>query len=247
MPDMRQIAAENLENRIRSNPYPGRGLVIGLCDDGESFAQVYWIMGRSPNSRNRVFCADRGHVWTEAADPTEVEDPSLIIYNAMRELPGLYIVTNGDQTDTIFRSMIHGADFEQALATRLHEPDSPNFTPRISGLLDICSGAPIAKLSVVKASPFDSAESNRSYFHVDAFASGLGYTVTTYTGDGSPLPPFEGEPYLLPLPGDADAIADAIWEALDIDNKVSLAVKVIGAECDAESRVVLRNKYEQAG
>ena len=246
MTDFPEVAADNIETRIRSNSYPGRGLAIGLCEDGAAFAQVYWIMGRSPNSRNRVFAAEGGDVWTEAADPSKVEDPSLIIYNAMRELAGLYIVSNGDQTDTIFQALAHGATFEQALATRVHEPDAPNYTPRISGILDVGAGVPLAELSVVKASPFDPSASNRSYFHVDAFQPGFGYAITTYVGDGKPLPPFDGEPYLLPLPGDADALADALWSALNEDNKVSLAVKLIDA-ATGDSRVVLRNKYEKVG
>ena len=246
MADFKQIAADNLQTRIGANPYPGRGLVIGLSEDGAAYAQVYWTMGRSPNSRNRVFVAEGGDVWTEAADPSKIEDPSLIIYNAMRELAGLYIVSNGDQTDTISQAMAHGATFEQALATRVHEPDAPNCTPRISGILDLGSGAPLAKLSVVKASPFDANASNRSYFHVDAFQPGLGYTITTYMGDGKPLPPFDGEPYLLPLDGGADAIADTLWSALDEDNKVSLAVKLIDP-ATGDSMVVVRNKYAKVG
>ena len=245
MADPMDTAQRNLAERIRSNPYPGRGLVLGLEDSGNHLVQVYWIMGRSPNSRNRVFCADAGSVWTEAADPSKVEDPSLIIYNAMRELTGLHIVTNGDQTDTIYQTLAHGGTFEQALSTRTHEPDAPNFTPRISGLFDIRSGAPLAKLSVVKASPFGGDASLRSYFHLDKFALGLGHCITTYTGDGDPLPPFDAEPYLLPLAGEADAIADALWDALDADNKVALAVKTI-APLSGTSRTVLKNKYTRA-
>ena len=245
MPDPKEIAQENLETRIRSNPYPGRGILIGLSEDGTRLVQAYWIMGRSPNSRNRVFRAEGGDVWTEAADPAKVEDPSLIIYNAMRELDGVYIVSNGDQTDTIHDSLRHGATFEQALATRAHEPDAPNYTPRISGLIDARSGVALAKMSVIKASAFGPEHSARSYFEIDDFSPGLGCCVTTYVGDGAPLPPFEGEPFLLPLAAGEDAIADALWRALDADNKVSLAVKTLDLGEIEESRIIVRNKYEK--
>lgn len=243
MPDPREIARDNLAARIQSNPYPGRGILIGLSEDGTRLVQAYWIMGRSPNSRNRVFRSEGGDVWTEPADPAKVEDPSLIIYNAMRELDGVYIVSNGDQTDTIHDSLRHAATFEQALATRSHEPDAPNYTPRISGIIDARSGVALAKLSVVKASPFGPEHSARSYFEIDDFSPGLGYCVTTYTGDGDPLPPFEGEPFLLPVPAGDDAIADSLWDALDSDNKVSLAVKSLDLGEIEESRVTLRNKH----
>jgi len=207
--------------------------------------QIYWIMGRSPNSRNRVFEAQLGLLRTSAADPAKVSDPSLIIYNAMRELKDLYIVSNGDQTDTVYQTLTHGGTFEQALATRNHEPDAPNFTPRISGLFDLRSGKPIAKLSIIKASPFGPQTSIRAYYQIDAFTPGFGHCITTYQGDGNPLPPFEGEPYLLPLAGDADAIADGFWQALNQENRVSLAVKTI-APLSGTSRTILRNKHARA-
>jgi hypothetical protein len=238
-------AQRNLDERIRRNSYPGRGLVLGMDEAGDHLVQAYWIMGRSANSRNRVFCADGGSVWTEAADPAKMQDPALIIYNAMRELTGVYIVSNGDQTDTIFQTLAHGGTFEQALSTRNHEPDAPNYTPRISGVFDLRSGAPIAKLSVIKASPFGHAASVRCYFQVDRFAPGLGHAVTTYLGDGKPLPSFEGEPFLLPLTGDAEKIADLLWAALNPENRVALAVKTI-APLSGNSRVVLRNRFAKA-
>ena len=245
MTDLQKVATDNLEQRIRSNPYPGRGIILGMDESGDHLVQVYWIMGRSASSRNRVFSVDGGDVWTEAADPsTLLVAPELIIYNAMREMAGLHIVTNGDQTDTVFQTFAHGGTFEQALATRMHESDAPNNTPRISGVFDTRSGTPIARMSVLKASLFGADASVRQYFHFDKFAPGLGHCVTTYRGDGNPLPPFEGEPYLLSLIGDIDAIADGIWEALDEDNKVSMAVKTI-ASLSGTSRVVLRNKYEK--
>ena len=233
-----------MEQRLRANPYPGRGLVLGLNAGGTALVQAYWIMGRSQNSRNRVFSAREGSVWTEAADPAKVQDPSLIIYNALRELRGLYIVSNGDQTDTVYQSLLYGGTFEQALATRSHEPDAPNFTPRITGLFDLRGGAPLTQLAVLKASPFGPASTVRLFFRVDRLEAGFGYCITTYSGDGKPLPAFEGEPYLLPLEAEGDAIADALWAVLNDENKVSLAVKTIQL-ATGQSRVALRNKYRK--
>lgn len=245
MPDPAQLAQENLEQRIRRNPYPGRGIVVGLSSDLARLVQAYWIMGRSPNSRNRVFCADGGELWTEPADPSKVQDPSLIIYHAMRELEGVYLVSNGDQTDTLWHCLRSGGAAEHALVTRMHEPDAPNFTPRISAVLDLRSGVASAKLSVIKASPFGPEGSLRHYFHVDDFCPGFGHCITTYVGDGDPLPPFEGEPFLLPLEADGDAIADALWDALDEENKVALAVKTIEMDRAAGSALTIRNKYRK--
>ena len=239
---MRRQANENLE-ALRKNPYPGRGLIIGLDETGRSLVQVYWIMGRSANSRNRVFESDGGRLWTTAADPSKVKDPSLIIYNAMRELAGLYIVTNGDQTDTIAQACLAGGDFRQALNTRVYEPDAPNFTPRISAICSLREGGPFAELSVLKKSAFGDG-CDRHLFRIEAFGAGLGHCVTTYMGDGDPLPAFAGEPYLLPLRGDIESVARTIWEALNEENRVSLAVKFIDAG-DGRSSIHVVNKYEK--
>lgn len=244
MADTARWAQDNLERRIRSNPYPGRGIVVGLSGDGARLVQAYWIMGRSPNSRNRVFRSEGGELWTEAADPSKVQDPSLIIYHAMRELDGVFIVSNGDQTDTIYHCMKRGGAMEHALATRMHEPDAPNYTPRISAVLDLRSGVAQARLSVVKASPFGPGASLRHFFDIDEFAPGFGHCITTYLGDGDPLPPFDGEPFLLPLDADGDAIADALWAALDEENKVSLAVKTVEVQGPPVSSLTVRNKYQ---
>ena len=239
--DIRQTAEANLRSRLVENPYPGRGLVLGLDESGQRLIQAYWIMGRSENSRNRVFATDGKRVWTEAADPAKCKDPSLIIYNALRELTGVYVVTNGDQTDTIVQTLVAGGTFEQALATRAYEPDAPNYTPRISGLFDVRLGAPVAKLAVLRRSAFGDA-TDRFFWSYEQFAPGLGHCVTTYVGDGSPLPPFEGEPYLLPLTGDLGCIANTLWTALDGANKVSLCAKSIDPATLA-SEVVVLNKY----
>ena len=241
--DIHQTAQANLQQRLADNPYPGRGLILGCDEDGERLVQVYWIMGRSPNSRNRVFETDGSRLWTEAADPALLTDPRLIIYNAMRELRGVFVVTNGDQTDTICQTLLHGGTFEQALATRAHEPDAPNYTPRISGLFDLRLGHPVARLCVLRRSPFADA-ADRLLWHYEAFGPGLGLCITTYMGDGSPLPPFRGEPFLLPLPGDAQAIAQAIWSNLNEDNRVALCAKTIDP-ATLHSTLHVINQYEK--
>lgn len=240
---MNPEARENME-RLAANPYPGRGIVIGMEAQGRRLAQVYWIMGRSENSRNRVFERRGGRVWTSAADPSKVADPSLIIYNAMRELKGLYVVTNGDQTDTIVQAALAGADFRQALNTRAYEPDAPNFTPRISGVCSLREGAPLAELSVLKQSLVGPG-CDRHFFRYESFAPGFGFCVTTYEGDGSPLPSFRGEPRLMPVEGDLSDVARAYWDSLNAENRVSLAVKFIDLETGV-SDVAVINQYEKS-
>lgn len=236
-------ARENLE-ALKANPYPGRGIVVGQDETGSRLLQVYWIMGRSANSRNRVFAFEGGTLWTEAADPSMVKDPRLIIYRAMRELPGLYVATNGDQTDTVIEVFEAGGAFAEALATRRYEPDAPNFTPRISAVVSLREGAPSAELSVLKKSPLGDG-CDRHLFRLEQFAPGTGHCITTYRGDGDPLPSFEGEPYLLPLAGDAESVADTLWEALNADNRVSLAVKAIDP-ATGRSSITVRNRYRKA-
>lgn len=240
---MPPTAAENLEAQ-RSNRYPGRGICIGLDETGGRLFQVYWIMGRSANSRNRVFVADGAELRTEPADASKVQDPSLIIYNAMREIDGSFIVTNGDQTDTIYQALADGSTFVQALETREYEPDPPNFTPRISGLSLVDGEHICTYLSILKKSPFGEG-CCRETFQYETLPAGTGYTVTTYTGDGSPLPSFEGEPYLLPLEGSATEAARTLWDALDAENRVSLAVRSIDLE-SGEPTIEIINAYRQA-
>lgn len=240
---MPPTAAENLE-ALRSNRYPGRGICIGLDETGGRLFQVYWIMGRSANSRNRVFVADGGELRTEPADASKVEDASLIIYNAMRGIDGSFIVTNGNQTDTIYEALADGSTFVQALETRQYEPDAPNFTPRISGLSLVDGEHVCTYLSVLKKSPFGDGCS-RQTFQYETLPAGMGYTVTTYTGDGSPLPSFEGEPYLLPLEGGPTEAAGTLWDALDADNRVSLAVKAVKL-ATGDSEILIVNAYERA-
>jgi len=237
-------ARQNLA-ALTANSYPGRGIVLGESPDGSAFVQVYWIMGRSENSRNRVFEQEDGRVRTAAADPAKCKDPSLIIYNAADELKGIFVVTNGDQTDTITRAMAHGGSFENALFTREHEPDAPNFTPRISGVFDLRSGRPTGKISVIRRSPLG-ARSDHVTWTFESWAPGLGLCVTTYRGDGDPLPPFSGDPYLLPLEGGAADIARGIWTALNEANRVALLVKTIElSSCASRTQIV--NRYAKSG
>jgi len=236
--------------RIRGVSYPGRVVCLGKKEDG-TLVQVYSIMGRSANSRNRIFAvqAGTGQVYTEAADASKVEDPSLIIYNALTELNKQYIVTNGDQTDTIHAALSKGQTFEEGLRTRAHEPDRPNYTPRISGLFDLRGGVCKAKISVIRKNAFDNTGnvSDHQFYEYDfskACFDGKGLVVTTYMGDGNPLPSFEGNPFAVPIKGSADQIADFFWRALDKDNKVSLVVKEINPQTGA-TFVTIRNKYKK--
>jgi len=237
-------------SRIRGVSYPGRVVCLGKKEDG-TLVQVYSIMGRSANSRNRIFNVrpGTGQVFTEAADSSKVEDPSLIIYNALMELPRQYIVTNGDQTDTIQAALSTGKTFEEGLRTRAHEPDRPNYTPRISGLFDLRDNACKAKLSVIRKNAFDNTGdvSDHQFYEYDfskACYDGKGLVVTTYMGDGNPLPSFDGNPFAVPIKGSADQIANFFWKALDKDNKVSLVVKEIDPKTGSTS-VTIRNKYKK--
>ncbi len=227
--DAAHIAESTFENHLKKNVYPGRGLVVGRADDGDHWLIVYFIMGRSPNSRNRRFAAEGDRLWTEPLDESKVEDPSLIIYDAMLALPKVQIVSNGDQTTTIYNALREGTDFRTALSTRDREPDAPNFTPRISAMLDF-NGPETVHLSVLKANPFDTGETDRITVNPAAPPPGFGYGLTTYMGDGSPLPSFTGDPLLLPLKGTPKAILEAYWAALDSDNRVALAVKQIASD-----------------
>jgi hypothetical protein len=227
MSDVLDRARESFDQHLARNPYPGRGLVVGRNAAGDAWLQVYWIMGRSPNSRNRVFVAEGARLRTEPFDASAVEDPSLIIYEAMLELPGVYLVSNGDQTRTLHDALAGGGSFEEALTTREREPDAPNYTPRISGMLDLRGPDPLVALSLLKANPADPERTDRFSYRPAPPPPGIGVGLTTYQGDGNPLPSFAGDPLWLPLEGDAEGVLAAYWEALDPDNRVSLAVKAI--------------------
>lgn len=242
MSDLLDRAEHTFAGRLVRNPYPGRGLVLGRSEDGGAWLQLYWIMGRSANSRNRIFVADGATLRTEPFDASAVEDPSLILYEAMLELERVYLVTNGDQTRTVCDAIVRGGSFEEALATREREPDAPNFTPRISGMIDLRGSAPRFALSVLKANRADPALTDRHSFRTAPPPRGLGLGLTTYLGDGSPLPPFEGEPLWLPLLGDPSVLLDRYWEALDPANRVALALKRIPLD-GGPGRLFVRNRH----
>ena len=241
---IRTHAQENFARHLEANAYPGRGLVLGRAESGDAWLQIYWIMGRSDNSRNRVFVAGGGELRTEPANPALVKDPSLIIYEAMLELPGVFLVSNGDQTRTIVDVMESGGRFEDALEMREREPDAPNYTPRISGMLDLRLGEPVLALSILRANAAIPALTDRTTFRPAPPPPGLGLGLTTYQGDGTPLPSFQGDPLWLPCVGDADEVADAYWTALDRENRVSLAVKVIRG--DGSRQITLRNRFTRS-
>ena len=236
------MKAVSLTQEIGATSYPGRGIVLGRSADGAKAVIAYFIMGRSENSRNRVFVETDDGIKTEAFDPSKLVDPSLIIYAPVRVLGNKTIVTNGDQTDTIYDLMNQQLTFEQALRTREFEPDAPNYTPRISGIVKCSGGKMNYALSILKSADPDSCE--RYTFSYDAPLAGKGRFIHTYTGDGNPLPSFEGEPTAVEIGSeDIDAFAEKIWNALDEDNKVSLFVRYIDiATGEAESRIINKNK-----
>ncbi len=239
--DARSQAQSQFARHIQSNPYPGRGIVVGRSDQGE-FLLVYWIMGRSANSQNRRFVAEGGSLRTEPVDASKVRDPSLIIYEAMAELPGLQIVTNGDQTSTLVDALSSGGTLELALETREREPDAPNYTPRISAVLDTRSEQPKIALAVLKANPFDPADTDRFYYRPSLPQPGFGVALTTYMGDGDPLPSFSGEPLLLPCTGDAAQVLRHYWKALHPDNRVALAVKRVSSTGETR-QLLIENRF----
>lgn len=228
---------------LKYNEYPGRGLVIGLTSDASAYVQVYWIMGRSENSRNRIFVKEsNGFIRTQAFDPAKIKDPSLIIYYPVKYLGAKHIVTNGDQTDTIMEHLQNGSTFESALATRQFEPDAPNYTPRISGLLH-ADGQPFAyQLSVIKSRFNDSRYLIRMLFDYEKPVPGIGHCVTTYENDGNPLPAFQGEPFEVPLGASAGEIADLYWNALNVDNRISLLAKTVRIP-DQKVTIEIINKH----
>jgi len=244
--ELRAEAERSFGERIASNPYPGRGLVVGRAAEGDAWLQVYWIMGRSAQSRNRRFVAEGATLRTQPVDPAGIEDPSLIIYEAMLERPAAtptqYVVTNGDQTRTILDTLEAGGTFEGALETREREPDAPNYTPRISALLDTSGAEAELRLSFLRANRADPARTDRFTAQYAPPPAGLGLGLTTYEGDGSPLPSFRGEPLWFPLSGSAEELLDRYWGALDGDNRVSLAVKRI-ADAGAASAILVRNRH----
>jgi len=218
---------EKLSAELSKTTYPGRGIVIGKSQDGKFAVTAYFIMGRSENSRNRIFVEDGSGIRTEAFDPAKLKDPSLIIYSPVRVLGQNTIVTNGDQTDTIFDGMNAQMTFEQSLLSRQFEPDAPNCTPRISGVMNVCGGKFSYYMSILKSDEKREESNCRYTFHYDNPPAGEGRFIHTYMGDGNPLPSFEGEPQRVDIQGDIDEFAKTVWENLNADNKVSLFVRFI--------------------
>jgi len=236
-----QTAETNLHD-LQQNPYPGRGLVAGRASSGDAWLMVYWIMGRSAHSQNRRFVSEGGVLRTEPVDVAQVVDPSLIIYEAMLELPGIYLVSNGDQTRTLYETLQAGGTFDQALRQREREPDAPNYTPRISAMLDLRESPGTLALSILKANLADPAKTDRFTYRPALPPPGLGRGLTTYLGDGTPLPSFQGDPLWLPLAASAKESLDVYWDALDARNRVALAVKRIPLR-GGPSEIVVRNRF----
>ena len=233
----------NIATLLNTNAYPGRGIIIGRSRDGKSAVTAYFIMGRSENSRNRVFVEDGEGIRTQAFDPSKLSDPSLIIYAPVRVLGDKTIVTNGDQTDTVYDLMKQGKTFEESLRTREFEPDGPNYTPRISGLMTVSSGKYEYAMSILKSHNGNPDQCDRYTFSYDAPVAGEGHFIHTYMKDGNPLPSFEGEPTWVKISGNIDEFTDMIWNNLNQDNKVSLFVRYIDiATGEYETRIINKNK-----
>lgn len=233
---------KSLAEELSSTTYPGRGIVIGKTPGGKKAAIAYFIMGRSENSRNRIFVKDGEGIRTEAFDPSKLEDPSLIIYAPVRVLGNKTIVTNGDQTDTIYDLMDKQYTFEQALRTREFEPDAPNYTPRISGVLHFDNGSFNYAMSILKSNNGNPKACNRYTFAYEKPVAGEAHFIHTYMGDGNPLPSFEGEPTLVDVPDNMEDFADLVWNNLNNDNKVSLFVRYINIEDGSyETKIINKN------
>ena len=233
----------DFEKILRETSYPGRGIMIGRSADGAKAVTAYFIMGRSVNSRNRVFVEDGEGIRTQAFDPSKMEDPSLIIYAPVRVYGNKTIVTNGDQTDTIYEGLDKQYTFEQALRSREFEPDAPNYTPRISGVMHVEKGKYSYAMSILKSDQGDPSSCNRYTFAYENPKAGEGRFIHTYMSDGNPLPSFEGEPELVKITGDIDDFSLLIWDSLNRENRVSLFVRFIDVETGAtESRIINANK-----
>ncbi len=232
----------SIAEELKRNSYPGRGIVLGRSADGKKAVAAYFIMGRSENSRNRIFVEDGNGIRTQAFDPAKLSDPSLIIYAPVRVLGNKTIVTNGDQTDTIYEGMDKQLTFEQSLRCREFEPDAPNYTPRISGIMHMENGAFNYAMSILKSSDGDPSSCCRYTFAYENPVAGEGHFIHTYMHDGDPLPSFEGEPKRIAVLDDIDEFTELIWDSLDAENKVSLFVRYIDlATQETNSRIVNKN------
>ena len=235
-------AVQTPEQLLEHNAYPGRGIVLGQTPDGKKAVAAYFIMGRSENSRNRIFTEREGEVFTEPFDPSKVQDPSLIIYAAVRSFENHLIVTNGNQTDTVWDGLKAGKTFAESLESRAFEPDGPNWTPRISGLLSFAEGSFTYQMSILKSADAEGSACNRfTYAYVPR--PGLGHFLHTYVCDGNPIPTFQGEPERMALCDDIDEMASRLWNALHDQNKISLYVRYVDLETGrAESRLINKHR-----
>ena len=237
------MEVRNLAEELKNNEDPGRGIVIGSTADGKKAVTAYFIMGRSSNSRNRIFAEEGEGIRTQAFDPSKLEDPSLIIYAPVRVLGNKTIVTNGDQTDTIYEGMDRQLTFEQSLRSREFEPDGPNYTPRISGIMHIENGTYNYAMSILKSDDGDPSSCQRFTYAYEKPKAGEGRFIHTYMHDGNPLPSFSGEPKKVEIAGDIDEFTQMLWESLNEENKVSLFVRYIDIETGKyETRIVNKNK-----
>ena len=238
---MNVYEVKTMKERLEGNTYPGRGIVVGKSADGTKACAAYFIMGRSANSRNRVFTVKNGEVFTEPFDASKVEDPSLIIYAAVRQYENNLIVTNGNQTDTIYEGLAAGKSFSQALTAREFESDAPNLTPRISGMLTFDQGDFTYEMSILKSADAEGTGCNRfTYAYVPM--NGVGHFLHTYVCDGNPIPTFQGEPERVAIPDDMESFAREIWESLDENNKISLYVRYVDlATGKVEEKLINKN------
>ena len=232
----------SIEQELKSNAYPGRGIILGKSPDGKKAVAAYFIMGRSENSRNRVFVEEGEGIRTQAYDPSKLTDPSLIIYAPVRVLGNKTIVTNGDQTDTIYEGMDKQLTFEQSLRQREFEPDAPNYTPRISGIMHVENGKYNYAMSILKSSDGDPSGCNRYTFAYENPKAGEGHFIHTYMHDGDPLPSFEGEPKRIAVPDDIEEFTKLLWNSLNEENKVSLFVRYIDIETGAYETTITNKK-----
>ena len=233
----------SIEKELQENSYPGRGIILGKSPDGKKAVAAYFIMGRSENSRNRIFVEDGEGIRTQAFDPSKLTDPSLIIYAPVRVLGNKTIVTNGDQTDTIYEGMDRQLTFEQSLRTREFEPDAPNYTPRISGIMHIENGTYNYAMSILKSNNGSPDGCSRYTFAYENPAAGEGHFIHTYMCDGNPLPSFEGEPKLIGVSDDIESFTELLWNSLNEENKVSLFVRYIDIETGSyETKIVNKNQ-----
>jgi len=239
---MNVYAIDTISQVIGGNSYPGRGVLLGKSADGKNAVVAYFIMGRSANSRNRIFVENGEEVIIHPFDASKVEDPSLIIYSPIRKVQNHLVVTNGDQTDTIVEGIEKGLSFSDALKSREFEPDAPNFTPRISGMLTFADGDVSYQMSILKSADAEGTACNRFTYDYAATA-GLGHLIHTYVCDGNPIPTFQGEPERVAIPNEIDAFTTEIWNALDEQNRISLYVRYIDLETGAiQNRMINQNK-----